>query len=105
MNLTPRKSFLLTNLTTGSPRASWITLLRGVACDPTTRTSFYARRLLHTLNAHMPTGPLPVVYAFHKYIRRYPMPRAAVDDNKQMNLRLRPGQKATLMRAAGVEAH
>ena len=28
------------------------------------------------------------------------MPRVAVDDNKRMNLRLRPEQKATLMRAA-----
>jgi uncharacterized protein (DUF1778 family) len=30
------------------------------------------------------------------------MPRAAVDDNKRMNLRLRPEQKATLMRAAAL---
>ena len=30
------------------------------------------------------------------------MPRAAVDDNKGMNLRLRPEQKATLMRAAAL---
>jgi len=30
------------------------------------------------------------------------MPRAAVDDNKRMNLRLRPDQKATLMRAAAL---
>lgn len=30
------------------------------------------------------------------------MPGAAVDDNKQMNLRLRPEQKATLMRAAAL---
>lgn len=28
------------------------------------------------------------------------MPRPAVDDNKRMNLRIRPEQKATLMRAA-----
>jgi len=32
------------------------------------------------------------------------MPRAAVDDNKRMNLRLRPEQKATLMRATGCGA-
>ena len=31
------------------------------------------------------------------------MPRAAVDDNKRMNLRLRPEQKATLMRAAALK--
>jgi uncharacterized protein (DUF1778 family) len=30
------------------------------------------------------------------------MPRAVVDDNKRMNLRLRPEQKATLMRAAAL---
>jgi uncharacterized protein (DUF1778 family) len=30
------------------------------------------------------------------------MPRAIVDDNKRMNLRLRPEQKATLMRAAAL---
>lgn len=31
------------------------------------------------------------------------MPRVAVDDNKRMNLRLRPEQKATLMRAAALK--
>lgn len=31
------------------------------------------------------------------------MPRAAVDDNKRMNLRVRPEQKATLMRAAALK--
>jgi uncharacterized protein (DUF1778 family) len=31
------------------------------------------------------------------------MPRAAVDDNQRMNLRLRPEQKATLMRAAALK--
>ncbi|HEY6332548.1 MAG TPA: DUF1778 domain-containing protein [Blastocatellia bacterium] len=30
------------------------------------------------------------------------MPRAAVDNNERMNLRLRPEQKATLMRAAAL---
>jgi uncharacterized protein (DUF1778 family) len=30
------------------------------------------------------------------------MPRAAVDDNNRMNLRLRPEQKATLVRAAAL---
>ena len=30
------------------------------------------------------------------------MPRVAVDDNKRMNLRLRPEQKAKLMRAAAL---
>lgn len=30
------------------------------------------------------------------------MPRTAVDDNKRMNLRVNPGQKATLMRAAAL---
>ena len=30
------------------------------------------------------------------------MPRAAVDGNQRMNLRLRPEQKATLMRAAAL---
>lgn len=31
------------------------------------------------------------------------MPRVAVDDNKRMNLRVRPEQKATLMRAAALK--
>ena len=31
------------------------------------------------------------------------MPRAAADDKKRMNLRLRPEQKATLMRAAALQ--
>ncbi|MDE1991910.1 MAG: DUF1778 domain-containing protein [Rhizobiaceae bacterium] len=31
------------------------------------------------------------------------MPRAAVDDNKRMNLRIRPEQKAKLMRAAAIK--
>ncbi|MCC6586031.1 MAG: DUF1778 domain-containing protein [Bryobacterales bacterium] len=31
------------------------------------------------------------------------MPRLAVDDNKRMNLRVRPEQKATLMRAAALK--
>jgi len=30
------------------------------------------------------------------------VPRTAVDDNKRMNLRVSPGQKATLMRAAAL---
>ncbi len=31
------------------------------------------------------------------------MPRIAVDDNKRMNLRVRPDQKATLLRAAALK--
>lgn len=31
------------------------------------------------------------------------MPRLAVDNNKRMNLRIRPEQKATLMRAAALK--
>lgn len=31
------------------------------------------------------------------------MPRTAIDDNKRMNLRVRPEQKATLMRAAALK--
>jgi len=31
------------------------------------------------------------------------MPRVAVNDNKRMNLRVRPEQKATLMRAAALK--
>ena len=31
------------------------------------------------------------------------MPRVAVDDNKRMNLRIRPGQKAMLIRAAALK--
>ena len=43
-------------------------------------------------------------YAFNKYsVQEAPMPRAAVDDNQRMNLRLRPEQKAALMRAAALK--
>lgn len=31
------------------------------------------------------------------------MPRAAVDDNRRMSLRVRPEQKATLLRAAAIK--
>jgi uncharacterized protein (DUF1778 family) len=31
------------------------------------------------------------------------MPRTAIDDNKRMSLRVRPEQKATLMRAAALQ--
>jgi uncharacterized protein (DUF1778 family) len=31
------------------------------------------------------------------------MPRIAIDDNKRMNLRVRPEQKAALMRAAAIK--
>lgn len=42
-------------------------------------------------------------YALNEYIkRRGVMPRVAVDDNKRMNLRVRPEQKATLVRAAAL---
>jgi len=42
-------------------------------------------------------------YALNEYIhRRRVMPRVAVDDNKRMNLRVRPEQKATLVRAAAL---
>jgi uncharacterized protein (DUF1778 family) len=41
--------------------------------------------------------------ALNEYIkRRGVMPRVAVDDNKRMNLRVRPEQKATLVRAAAL---
>ncbi len=42
-------------------------------------------------------------YALNEYIkRRGIMPRVAVDDSKRMNLRVRPEQKATLVRAAAL---
>ena len=47
--------------------------------------------------------PLRIVYAFNKYMRRVPMPRAAVDDNKRMNLRLQPGTKGHAHARGGVE--
>jgi uncharacterized protein (DUF1778 family) len=43
------------------------------------------------------------MYALNEYVaKEAPMPRLAVDDNKRMNLRVRPEQKATLMRAAAL---
>jgi uncharacterized protein (DUF1778 family) len=42
-------------------------------------------------------------YALNEYAKmRGVMPRIAVDDNKRMNLRVRPEQKATLVRAAAL---
>jgi uncharacterized protein (DUF1778 family) len=35
-------------------------------------------------------------------LKKTTMPRVAVDDNKRMQLRVRPEQKATLMRAAAL---
>lgn len=43
------------------------------------------------------------MYALNKYAKEISVPRAAVDDNRRMNLRLRPEQKATLMRAAALK--
>ena len=43
---------------------------------------------------------LELAYAFNKYVERSAMPRVAVNDNNRMNLRVRPEQKATLIRAA-----
>lgn len=42
------------------------------------------------------------MYGLNQYTRERIMPRVAVDDNKRMNLRLRPEQKATLVRAAAL---
>jgi uncharacterized protein (DUF1778 family) len=42
--------------------------------------------------------------SFNKYVlRSFPMPRVPVNDNKRMNLRIRPEQKATLIRAAALK--
>jgi uncharacterized protein (DUF1778 family) len=45
-----------------------------------------------------------MTYALIEYIfKEAAMPRVAVDDNKRMNLRVRPEQKAMLMRAAALK--
>jgi uncharacterized protein (DUF1778 family) len=44
-----------------------------------------------------------LAYSFNQYvILEEPMPRIAVDDNRRMNLRVSPDQKATLVRAAAL---
>lgn len=44
-----------------------------------------------------------LMYALNEYIKsRGVMPRVAIDDNKRMNLRVRPEQKAALVRAAAL---
>jgi uncharacterized protein (DUF1778 family) len=43
-----------------------------------------------------------VMYAFNVYIKENVMPRAAVDDNKRLALRVRPADKATIMRAVAL---
>jgi uncharacterized protein (DUF1778 family) len=44
------------------------------------------------------------MYSFNEYTltKEIAMPRVAIDDNKRMNLRVLPEQKATLMRAAAL---
>lgn len=45
-----------------------------------------------------------MVYVFNRYkVKESAMPRVAVDTNKRMSLRVRPEQKATLMRAAALK--
>jgi uncharacterized protein (DUF1778 family) len=45
-----------------------------------------------------------ILYALNKYgKKRSTMPRIAIGDNKRMNLRVLPDQKATLMRAAALK--
>ena len=52
---------------------------------------------------HLDRPALPV-YTLKRYeVFGGFMPRIAVDDNKRMNLRVRPEQKATLMRAAALK--
>lgn len=49
-------------------------------------------------------NPRGEAYVFNEYAPREPaMPRAAVDDNRRMSLRVRPEQKATLLRAAALK--
>ena len=43
------------------------------------------------------------MYSLNKYEAEVSVPRVAVDDNKRMNLRVRPEQKATLIRAAALQ--
>jgi len=58
--------------------------------------------MVYAFNAYVLDCFLALLYALNKYKGEARMPRAAVDDNKRMNLRLRPEQKATLMRAAAL---
>jgi uncharacterized protein (DUF1778 family) len=44
-----------------------------------------------------------LVYAFNAYIRENAVPREAVDDNNRVALRVRPADKAVIMRAVALE--
>jgi uncharacterized protein (DUF1778 family) len=46
-------------------------------------------------------GPLP--YTFNVYKQEYVMPRAIVEDNSRLALRVRADDKVTLMRAVALE--
>jgi uncharacterized protein (DUF1778 family) len=46
--------------------------------------------------------PSSIVYSFKLYEYGGVMPRTAVDENRRLSLRVRPEQKATLMRAAAL---
>ena len=43
------------------------------------------------------------MYAFNAYIRENAVPRKAVDDNNRVALRVRPADKAVIMRAVALE--
>jgi uncharacterized protein (DUF1778 family) len=47
-------------------------------------------------------GTAFIVYAFNMYIKESLMPRPAIDDNQRLALRLKPADKAIIMRAVAL---
>jgi uncharacterized protein (DUF1778 family) len=56
----------------------------------------------YPFNAHCLDFEAVLVYAFNVYTEEDNMPRAAVDDNNRVALRVRPADKAVIMRAVAL---
>src|SRR5208337_1983762 len=56
----------------------------------------------YPFNAHCLDFEAVLSYAFNVYKKEDNMPRAAVDDNNRVALRVRPADKAVIMRAAAL---
>jgi uncharacterized protein (DUF1778 family) len=68
--------------------------------DPLT---FFIAGCAYSFNADSLDSDAILAYAFNTYKTENTMPRAAVDDNNRVALRVRPAEKAIIMRAVALE--
>jgi uncharacterized protein (DUF1778 family) len=66
------------------------------------RLGGFAYTQAYPFNAHNLASGADLVYAFNVYIKENLMPRAVVDDNNRVALRVRPADKAVIMRAVAL---